>query len=139
MSIGATVAAGTPVIRLISEDLPVRFTIPENRAAGLAPGQKLEVFIPYLDMRIPVALERVHPEVEVASRRVIGEAKLQFDASVRPRVLAGTSRYAVESPVARWRIGSADSPLSTRCTFKAMHYFMGLTRAASALRSSFPF
>lgn len=74
---GATVAPGTPVVRLIATDeLFVRFAVPPERAGDLAQGTAVEVALPGLDDPVPASVRQVAPEIDAASRMVFVEARL---------------------------------------------------------------
>ncbi|HEX9104025.1 MAG TPA: efflux RND transporter periplasmic adaptor subunit [Polyangia bacterium] len=86
---GAVVGPTTPIVRIINpDDLWVRFAIPEERAAGVAPGQRLRVAIETMT-DVTAAVEKVAPEVDAASRMIIAEAKLEVPPSWRARIRPG--------------------------------------------------
>ena len=96
---GAVVGPTTPIVRLINpDDLWVRFAIPEDRAATVAPGQKLRVAIETLT-DVPAVVEKIAPEVDAASRMVIAEAKLELPAAGKARIRPGlAARTYAERP-----------------------------------------
>jgi RND family efflux transporter MFP subunit len=76
---GATVAPGSPVLRLATtEELLARFAVPPGEAGGLAVGETVEVTAaggrpPQV---VPAVVSRIAPEVDVPSQRVFVEARL---------------------------------------------------------------
>ncbi len=86
---GAVVGPTTPIVRIISpDDLWVRFAIPEDRVAGVVPGRRLSVVIETMTDVVAV-VEKVAPEVDVASRMIVAEAKLELPASARGAIRPG--------------------------------------------------
>lgn len=72
---GATLTAGEPVLRLISDARVVRFAVPEARSEQLRPGAKVIVaFSESLELAGEVTT--VAPEIEVGTRLIFAEAKL---------------------------------------------------------------
>jgi RND family efflux transporter MFP subunit len=91
---GAMVGPTTPILRLINpDDLWVRFAVPEDRAAGVTPGQRLRVAIETMT-DVDAVVEKVAPEVDSASRMIIAEAKLQLPVSWRGRIRPGLAARA---------------------------------------------
>jgi RND family efflux transporter MFP subunit len=91
---GAVVGPGTPILRLINpDDLWVRFAIPEQRGAAVAPGQRLRVAIETLT-DVGAVVEKVAPEVDAASRMIIAEAKLDVPATWKSRIRPGLAARA---------------------------------------------
>ncbi|MCU1277789.1 MAG: secretion protein HlyD family protein, partial [bacterium] len=88
---GAVVGPTTPILRIINpDDLWVRFAIPGDRAAGIAAGQKLRVAVETMT-DVSAVVEKLAPEVDAASRMIIGEAKLKLPASWKSRIRPGLS------------------------------------------------
>ncbi|HWE30818.1 MAG TPA: efflux RND transporter periplasmic adaptor subunit [Polyangia bacterium] len=91
---GGVVGPTTPILRLINpDDLWVRFAIPENRAAGVAPGERLRVAIETMT-DVNAVVEKVAPEVDVAARMIIAEAKLDVPPSLKTRIRPGLAARA---------------------------------------------
>ncbi|WNG22963.1 efflux RND transporter periplasmic adaptor subunit [Cystobacter fuscus] len=87
---GASVSRGAPVVRLVSsEELWVRFAVPEEQGPGLATGLPVEVRIKELGLAIPGLVEKISPEVDAASRMIIAEARLTLPAAQQPPGLSG--------------------------------------------------
>src|SRR5215475_8425360 len=69
---GATVHSGTPVISLIrSNDLWVRFAIPETKQAAVNVGSTVRFYIEGLGVTIPAVIEHLSPGVAAMSQELI--------------------------------------------------------------------
>ena len=91
---GAVVGPTTPIVRLINpDDLWVRFAIPEDRAATVAPAQRLRVAIETMT-DVTAVVEKVAPDVDAASRMIIAEAKLDVPATWKARIRPGLAARA---------------------------------------------
>jgi RND family efflux transporter MFP subunit len=87
---GATVAPGTPIIRLIaSDELWVKFAVPSEDAAYISAGTPVVVEIESASIRVDAMVRHVAPELEPASQMIIAEAELALDEQTRDRVKAG--------------------------------------------------
>jgi membrane fusion protein, multidrug efflux system len=74
---GATVAAGEPVVHLVSRTLLVRFAVPEDRTGDLQLGKPVTVEIPELSLQLTGVISSVALEVETTARIVMAEAELR--------------------------------------------------------------
>ncbi len=91
---GGVVGPTTPILKLINpDDLWVRFAIPEDRAASVAPGRRLRVAVETMT-DVGAVVERVAPEVDTASRMIIAEAKLDVPAEWKTRIRSGLAARA---------------------------------------------
>jgi RND family efflux transporter MFP subunit len=73
---GAAVTRGSPIVRLVaSAGLRIRFAIPEERAGELSEGTRVKIKVEGFDEPYPGLVEKIAPEVEAASRTILGEAK----------------------------------------------------------------
>ncbi|QRN97726.1 efflux RND transporter periplasmic adaptor subunit [Archangium violaceum] len=99
VSPGTRLAKGTPVLRLLSADvLRVRFAVPEQVAARLAPGAPVQVSVEATGRLLQATVESVAPEVDAASQQVFALATLTPDAGAA-RVFGGTTvRVALGGP-----------------------------------------
>ena len=82
---GSTLAAGDPVIRMISDARLVRFAIPESRSRDLRVGTHVQVRFPGTPA-VPAVIVTIAPEIEVGTRLIFAEARLLVD-TVATRVL----------------------------------------------------
>ncbi|MGD2114148.1 MAG: efflux RND transporter periplasmic adaptor subunit [Acidobacteriota bacterium] len=97
---GATVAPGTPVVRLIADDeLFVRFAVPADRADALETGASVSVSLAGVETPVPATVRHVAPEIDAASRMVFVEARLDGAAAESGGLRSGV--------VARVRLGGA--------------------------------
>jgi multidrug resistance efflux pump len=93
---GALVHMGSPVINLMrSEDLWVRFAIPEDRRVSMPVGASVDVHLEGLPGMIPGAIVHMAPGVDSMSREVVVEAKLHVPAAWRGQMQPGLSGYVV--------------------------------------------
>jgi macrolide-specific efflux system membrane fusion protein len=91
LDVGARVAAGQGVVRLISADeLWVRFAVPSGQSRWLGPGRRVRV-VPDGEAAAARAGEvrRVAPEIDPATDMVFVEARLDPGTGDAPRLLAG--------------------------------------------------
>lgn len=91
---GATVAPGTPVVRLIAaEQLFVRFAVPPARAGELEEGSRVDVALQGIEDRVTATVDQVAPEIDAASGMVFVEARLDdsLPGVVRSGVVARVS------------------------------------------------
>lgn len=74
---GATVAPGTPIVRLItSDELLVRFAAPPEEASKLAVGDPVEILLEPTGDRVLGQVAQVAPEIDRASQMIFVEARL---------------------------------------------------------------
>lgn len=74
---GATLAAGEPIVELMSTAKLVRFAAPEHTA--LAIGTALRVRFDGSDVELDAELVHVSPQIEAGTRLIIAEARLASD------------------------------------------------------------
>jgi len=87
---GATVAAGTPIVRVITaDDLWVRFAVPETQAGTVVVGQPLAIDVPATGMRVTGKVQTIAPEIDPASRMLFVEGKVEIPEGARSRVASG--------------------------------------------------
>lgn len=87
---GATVLAGSPVVRLLStEELLVRFAVPPESVESLGLGDTVEVAIEDAEVRSPATVLHISPEIDGPSRMVFVEARLDVPEDVLGRVRPG--------------------------------------------------
>lgn len=74
---GATAAAGSPLVRLItSDELLVRFAVPPEEAAALGEGAAVDIALETTGGTVPGQVVQVSPEIDSASQMVFMEARL---------------------------------------------------------------
>lgn len=87
---GATVLAGSPVVRLLStEDLLVRFAVPPESVESLELGDRVEVAIEDAEVRSPATVLHISPEIDGPSRMVFVEARLDIPEDALGRLRSG--------------------------------------------------
>jgi RND family efflux transporter MFP subunit len=87
---GATVLAGSPVVRLLStEELLVRFAVPPEKVESLAVGDQVEVAIEDAEVRSPATVLHIAPEIDGPSRMVFVEARLDAPEETLGRIRSG--------------------------------------------------
>lgn len=103
---GARVAAGTPVVRLVSAgDLMVRFAVPPADRPRLAPGATVRVRVESTGITVPATVRQVAPEIDASSQMVFVEATLEPGAA-QAAVLQPGMVARVEIPGTTARTGS---------------------------------
>lgn len=90
---GATVLAGTPVVRLLStEELVVRFAVPPDDVEALHLGDAVEVALGDAGIRASATIRHIAPEIDGPSQMVFVEAQLEasdeLTASLRSGLVA---------------------------------------------------
>ena len=91
---GATVAAGTPIVRLVGHGgLRLRFAVPPDRARSLAPNGKVAATIDTVAQPVAGVIRRVSPALDPASGMIIVEAELAPDAAVAPQLRPGLAAW----------------------------------------------
>lgn len=87
---GATVLAGSPVVRLLStEELLVRFAVPPESVESLELGDTVEVAIEDAEVRSPATVLHISPEIDGPSRMVFVEARLDVPEDAVGRIRPG--------------------------------------------------
>lgn len=84
---GAVVAAGDPIVRLISQDTIVRFAVREDRPIEL--GMPIVVAFDDLRIRVATTVAAIVPEIDPAARIVVVEAALPLSPADATRVRVG--------------------------------------------------
>jgi len=103
---GALVHVGAPVINLMrSEDLWVRFAVPEEVRLTLPIGASVSVRLAGLSEVIPGTIAHIAPGVDTMAREVVVEAKLQVPAAWRGQMQPGLSGYVVATSAPRSDVG----------------------------------
>ncbi|MFO7562693.1 MAG: HlyD family efflux transporter periplasmic adaptor subunit [Enhygromyxa sp.] len=78
---GATLAAGDPIVELLSAERIVRFAVPERRAKALRLGAELRVSFDDEGLEVGGRVSAIAPEIEAGTRLLFAEATLEGDAS----------------------------------------------------------
>jgi len=86
---GTQLARSAPVLRLVSEDLRLRFAVPIAQAGTLRPGVPVSARLETLGLVLTGAVENISPEVDQASRLLKAEARLDIPAAHRGRIPSG--------------------------------------------------
>jgi RND family efflux transporter MFP subunit len=89
---GAAVRSGAPIISLMrTDDLWVRFAIPDSNRAAVAIGSAINFYLEELNIEIPAAIEHLSPGVAAISQELIVEAKLKIPAALKGQIKSGGS------------------------------------------------
>lgn len=86
---GVMVSRATPILRLVSEELKLRFAVPEHLSPSVRSGTVVQVHLPALGLTLKGQVDGLAPEVDPSSRHQKAEAKLLIDAEVRERLATG--------------------------------------------------
>ncbi|MFP2932408.1 efflux RND transporter periplasmic adaptor subunit, partial [Pyxidicoccus sp. 3LG] len=74
---GVQVGRATPILRLVSEELKLRFAVPEAVAPSVRKGQPVQARLPALGVTLTGEVDSLAPEVDPASRHQKAEARLR--------------------------------------------------------------
>lgn len=87
---GATVLAGSPVVRLLNtEEMLVRFAVPPERVEELALGQRVEIRIEDAGLLLTGIIRHVAPEIDAPSQMVFVEARPEVPEGQAGRLRTG--------------------------------------------------
>jgi RND family efflux transporter MFP subunit len=88
--IGAVVAPGHPIVRLLGKSDPkVRFAITEDKIASVSAGGKVRVHLDHVNVDVEGVIDSVNPEVDAGSRLSLGTAKLTVPQGLQGRLSTG--------------------------------------------------
>jgi RND family efflux transporter MFP subunit len=97
VSPGARIAAGQPLLRLLSTGgWKVRFAVPEEQARHLEPGAPLQLSVAQRSLTLSGHVETIAPEVDAAARMVFAIAA--FDEPLPDTVSTGTVVHVQAGP-----------------------------------------
>ncbi|WIG95363.1 efflux RND transporter periplasmic adaptor subunit [Myxococcus sp. SDU36] len=97
---GVIVGRATPILRLVSEELKLRFAVPEHLSPSVRSGTSVRVHLPALGLTLKGQVDSLAPEVDPSSRHQKAEAKLLIDAEVRERLATGLLAEVELAPAA---------------------------------------
>lgn len=86
---GMLVGRATPLVRLISEELRLRFAVPEALAPTVHRGLAVRVRLPALGETLEAQVDSLAPEVDPATRHQKAEARLIIPEALREKVAVG--------------------------------------------------
>lgn len=86
---GMRVGRATPVVRLVSEELRLRFAVPERLAPSLRTGDTVRVRLTAVGAELTGTVDRLSPEVDPASRHQKAEALLRVPEQLKGRLSTG--------------------------------------------------
>lgn len=91
---GATVAPGTPIVRLIRVDaLWARFAVPSAEVARLAIGDTVRVDVESVAEWLPATVRHISPELDPAAQMVFVDAWLEIPDAQRGALRAGSPAW----------------------------------------------
>lgn len=86
---GVLVGRSTPILRLVSEELRLRFAVPEMTARHLHLGSRLRVRLETLGVELTGTVDHIAPEIDTLSRHQKMEARLDIPESLQGRIPTG--------------------------------------------------
>jgi RND family efflux transporter MFP subunit len=86
---GVLVGRTTPLLRLVSDELRLRFAVPAAQSGNVRPGTEVRVRLEALDITVTGTVDSISPELDPASRHLRAEAKLNVPAAQRGRIPTG--------------------------------------------------
>ena len=97
---GAMVGPSVPIARLVSADnLRVRFAVPEQMAGGISTGMAVQAWVSATGTQLSGVVENVAPEVDIASRMIIAEAKLDPTEAKKAIPSGAVARVSIIAPI----------------------------------------
>lgn len=94
LDVGAVVAPGRPIVRMIGRGEPaVRFAIPEDRVGDVVAGAHVRVHVVTPSGDLDGVVDSVSPEVDAGSRLSLGMVKLAVPATWQGRLSTGLVAY----------------------------------------------
>jgi RND family efflux transporter MFP subunit len=98
LDVGAVVAPGRPIVRLLGKGDPkVNFAIPEQRVGELSAGAKVRVHLMTPSADFDGVIDSISPEVDAGSRLGLGVIKLVVPADWQGRLSTGLVAYVRKS------------------------------------------
>ena len=99
-AVGAVVGRNSPIIRLVgTEDLRVRFAVPEKEARSVTLGIKVRVGLGPSASPVFGMVEHLSPEIDPASRSLFVEARLEASPEVLAQIPSGhAARVFLSAP-----------------------------------------
>jgi RND family efflux transporter MFP subunit len=90
LDVGSVVAPGRPLVRLLGHGDPkVRFAIPEDKLAAVAPGARVKVHVTTPAGELEGVVDSVSPEVDAGTRVALGVARLTVPDGWRGKLSTG--------------------------------------------------
>jgi membrane fusion protein, multidrug efflux system len=89
MQPGAMVSRSTPVLRLVSEELRLRFAVPEAASRALKLGSRVKVRLESQGITLTGTVDHISPEIDPLSRHQKMEARLDIPAALRGHIPTG--------------------------------------------------
>lgn len=86
---GMQVSQATALLRLVGEELRLRFAVPAAQAGAVRAGTQVEVRLEALALELTGVVESLAPEVDPASRHLRAEARLDIPPAWRSRIPTG--------------------------------------------------
>ncbi|MET0400897.1 MAG: efflux RND transporter periplasmic adaptor subunit [Cystobacter sp.] len=91
LQLGLLVNRSTPILRLVREDVRLRFAIPEQQVASIRPGSEVWVYAKNSPSApLKAVVDRISPELTLSSRHLRAEAKLEIPAGRRTDIPIGS-------------------------------------------------
>jgi RND family efflux transporter MFP subunit len=104
---GETIAAGQPLVRLLSDGAPwVRFAVPAADAAAVTAGASVTIEIESLPGPVTATVRQVSPELDPISQMVLAEAELELGDATARSIRSGLAAW-VHRPKPRGAEGAA--------------------------------
>jgi RND family efflux transporter MFP subunit len=86
---GNMVGRTTPILRLVSEVLRLRFAVPTTLASTFRTGTPVHVRVEALEVTLTGVVDSISPELDPASRHLRAEARLDIPPALRGRIPSG--------------------------------------------------
>lgn len=86
---GNMVGRTTPILRLVSEELRLRFAVPTALASTFRTGLEVHVRLEALEVTLTGVVDSISPELDPASRHLRAEARLDIPPTWRGRIPSG--------------------------------------------------
>jgi RND family efflux transporter MFP subunit len=98
---GNLVGRTTPIVRLVSQELRLRFAVPPPLAGTLHTGTEVHARLESLDVTLTGSVDSISPELDPASRHLRAEARLSIPPAWRGRIPSGVLAQVELRPASR--------------------------------------
>jgi RND family efflux transporter MFP subunit len=98
---GNLVGRTTPIVRLVSQELRLRFAVPPPLAGTLHTGTEVHVRLESLDVTLTGSVDSISPELDAASRHLRAEARLSIPPAWKGRIPSGVLAEVELRPASR--------------------------------------
>jgi RND family efflux transporter MFP subunit len=107
---GNLVGRTTPILRLVSQELRLRFAVPPSLAGTLHTGTEVHVRVESLHITLTGSVDSISPELDPASRHLRAEARLNIPPVWKGRIPSGVLAEVELRPASRSAPSASKGP-----------------------------